>query len=28
MGVVFDDLTPEEAATLGVWLDEISRKSD
>jgi len=28
MGVVFDDLTPEEAATLSVWLDEISRKSD
>jgi hypothetical protein len=28
MGVVFADLNAEQAATLGVWLDELARKLD
>jgi hypothetical protein len=28
MGVVFGELNAEQAATLGVWLDELARKSD
>lgn len=28
MGVVFEKLNSEQAATLGVWLDELARKLD
>ena len=28
MGVVFAELNAEQAATLGVWLDELARKLD
>jgi hypothetical protein len=28
MGVVFDELNAQQAATLGVWLEELARKSE
>jgi hypothetical protein len=28
MGVVFSELTAEQSSTLGVWLDELARKSE